>query len=63
MVFPLGKKPIVGYMWNIGHTLRPKGEILEGNPVKIDEYIPVTRDNYLGYHQNLLERALESLDL
>ena len=63
LLFPLSKKPIVGYMWNIGHTLRPNGEILEGNPVRVDEYIPVTSDNYLSYHSNLLERALELLDL
>lgn len=63
LVFPISKKPIVSYMWNIGHTLRPNGEILEGNPVKVDEYIPVTSVNYLGYHQNLIDRALELLDL
>ncbi len=63
LVFPLSKKPIVSYMWNIGHTLRPNGEILEGNPVVVDEYIPVTSDNYPDYHQNLIEKALEILDL
>ena len=33
LVFPISKKPIVSYMWNIGHTLRPNGEILEGGRV------------------------------
>ena len=63
LVLGPGKKPIVSYMWNIGHTIRPNGEILEGNAVKVDEYIPVTSGNYPDYHQNLIERALELLDL
>ena len=61
LLFPISRKPIVGYMWSIGHTIRPNGEILEGNPAKVDEYIPVTRDNYLSYYPMLLSRAIQHL--
>lgn len=63
LVFPLSKKPVVRYMWSIGHTIRPNGEILEGNPAKVDECIPVTRENYLSYYPMLLSRAMERLGL
>ncbi|MCG8608170.1 hypothetical protein MJD09_24695, partial [bacterium] len=63
LVFPISKQPVVQYMWSIGHTIRPNGEILEGNPAQMHEYIPVTRDNYLAYSQILLERALQYLGL
>ncbi len=59
--FPLSGKPIVRYMWSIGHTIRPNGEVLEGNPAEVDELIPVTRDNYLSYYPMLVARALEHL--
>ncbi len=61
--FPLSGKPIVRYMWSIGHTIRPNGEVLEGNPADVDEFIPVTRDNYLSYYSILVARALEHLGL
>ncbi len=48
-------------MWSIGHTLRPNGQIAEGNPPLVDEYIPVSRDNYLNYKNILLEKAKEYL--
>ena len=49
------------FMWSIGHTIRPNGEILEGNPAQPDIYIPITRDNFQGYHQMLFDRALAEL--
>jgi len=55
--FPDGS-PVVEFMWNIGHSVRPNGEILEGNPADVDEVIPVTRENYEGYYALLMERAL-----
>jgi hypothetical protein len=63
LTFPASKKPIVQYMWSIGHTIRPNGEILEGNPAQVDEFIPLTRDNYLEYYPALLSRALEHLGI
>ena len=50
-------------MWSIGHTIRPNGEILEGNPAQVDDYIPLTRDNYLSYYEILLTKALKHLGL
>ena len=36
--------------WNscgaLGHTIRPNGEVLEGNPAQPDIYIPLTRHNF-----------------
>lgn len=59
--FPGSDKPVVSFMWNIGHTIRPNGQIAEGNPSMIDEYVPVTRDNYLTYKRTLLDKALKYL--
>lgn len=61
LIFPISKKPVVRFMWSIGHTIRPNGQILEGNPAMVDELVPVTRDNYLQYKVLLLERALDRL--
>lgn len=60
--FPGTEQPVVRFMWNVGHTLRPNGEILEGNPPMPDTYIPLTRENFRTYHQVLLEAALAELD-
>jgi hypothetical protein len=61
--FPMSGKPVVQFMWSIGHTIRPNGEILEGNPAQVDEYIPLTRDNYSNYHAVLLSKALQRLGI
>ncbi len=58
LTFQPGGQPVVGFMWNIGHTLRPNGEILEGNPVEVDEWIPLTAANVRDYYGILLEQAL-----
>lgn len=63
LIFPISKKPIVLFMWSIGHTIRPNGEILEGNPAKVDEHIPLTRDNFLSYYSMLLSRTMKHLGL
>ncbi len=57
LTFPISGKPVVSFMWNIGHTIRPNGEIAEGNPSMVDAYIPVTRDNYLTYKKLLVNKA------
>ena len=59
--FPFTGRPVVSFQWSIGHTIRPNGEILEGNPVQPDIYIPLTRQNFQEYHQTLLETAITSL--
>ena len=62
LVFPISKQPIVEFMWSIGHTIRPNGQIAEGNAPMVDAFIPITRDNYLNYKKILLEKALRKLD-
>ena len=60
--FPTTGAPLVEYMWSIGHTFRPNGEILEGNPAAVQEYVPLTRDNFEIYHEELLGRAYKYLE-
>ncbi|UII80350.1 hypothetical protein [Flagellimonas sp. CMM7] len=55
--FPTTGKPVTSFMWDMGHTIRPNGQIAEGNPAMVDEYIPVTCDNYLEYKAQLLQKA------
>ncbi|MFH1762647.1 MAG: hypothetical protein ABIF09_00520, partial [Gemmatimonadota bacterium] len=59
--FPGTDRPVVGFMWDIGHTIRPNGEVLEGNPAQVDEWIPLTAENAVGYYEILLARAWEHL--
>lgn len=61
--FPTTDKPIVDYQWSMGHSIRPNREILQYNPAEVHEYIPQTRDNFLDYHADLLERTLDRLGL
>ena len=60
--FPGTARPVVRFYWTIGHTIRPNGEVLEGNPAQPDVYIPITRDNFQGFHQLLLDEAIAALD-
>ena len=60
--FPISGKPVARFMWSMGHTIRPNGEILEGNPAMVDEYIPLTRDNYLAYYDLLLNKAFNYIN-
>lgn len=60
---PATGEPLVSFMWNIGHSIRPNGEVLEGNPIEVDEYVPVTRDNFRDYHPTLLRRSLARLGI
>ena len=62
LVFPISGKPVLRYMWNIGHTIRPNGEVLEGNPAKVqDEYI-LTAENWENYYQTLYQKACDWFD-
>ena len=62
LVFPQSKKPVVEFMWSIGHTIRPNGEVLEGNPAQVDKYIPEGRENYENYYDLLLDEAFNYLN-
>ena len=56
------RRPAVRFPWTIGQTIRPNGEVLEGNPAQADIYIPLTRKNYEEYHRILLDEAIAALD-
>ena len=60
--FPDTGQPVVEFQWSIGHTIRPNGEVLEGNPAQPDIYLPLTRDNFQGYHRMLFDAAIAALD-
>ena len=59
LTFPGTDQPVVGFMWNIGHTIRPNGEIAEGNPADVDEWMPLTPENVFTYYEDMLARVLE----
>jgi len=61
LTFPGTERPLARFMWSIGHTLRPNGEVLEGNPALPRERLPLTRENYGRYHDELVARALAHL--
>ena len=61
LYYPDTDRPVVRFLWSVGHTLRPNGEILEGNPAQPDIYIPLTRDNFLEYRQILFDEAIAAL--
>ena len=62
LYFPGTGQRVARFMWSIGHTLRPNGEVLEGNPAQPDRYIPITRDNFREYHKMLLDNAIATFD-
>lgn len=62
VTWPGGGEPVVKFMWNIGQTIRPNGEVLEGNPAAVDKYIPVTAENYMSYYEILMSRTLAILE-
>ena len=62
LVLPETGRPLVTFQWSIGHTIRPNGEVLEGNPAMPNNYIALTRHNFQGYHRLLLDTAIAVLD-
>jgi hypothetical protein len=62
LYFPGTEQPVVGFMWSIGHTIRPNGEVLEGNPAPVDDWIPLTAENSSRYYEILMARAFEHLE-
>lgn len=61
LTYPGTEQPVVGFMWNIGHTIRPNGEILEGNPATVTHPIPLTAENAGEYYDLLLGEAFSYL--
>jgi len=60
--FPGTNQPVLSFMWSIGHTIRPNGEVLEGNPAPVDEWVPLTARNAGSYYEILLSRAWRYLE-
>ena len=61
LTWPGTSEPVVNYMWSIGHTIAPSGRIVEGDPSPVDEFIPLTRDNFDAYYDILMDRSIEIL--
>lgn len=62
LTFPGREQPILRYMWTVGHTLRPNGQVLEGNPARPGVVVPQTRENYLAYYSILLRHSFEYIE-
>ena len=62
LVFPGTDQPVIGFMWSIGHTIRPNGEILEGNPAVPDVWEPLTAAGFADYYARLYGHAEAWLD-
>ena len=62
ITWPGTDEPVVSFMWSIGHTVRPNGQVLEGNPPQVDEVFALTAQNYSTYRHKLLERSLQLLE-
>lgn len=59
--FPEGSNNWFEYHWNIGHTIRPNGEVLEGNPA-IPEYpYLLTSENFASYYDQMIQAAEDTL--
>ncbi|MEN0065389.1 MAG: hypothetical protein AAGA48_24805 [Myxococcota bacterium] len=52
-----GLGPVV-FSWTVGHTIRPNGEVLEGNPARAVDWRPLTQDNASTYLISLLEAGM-----
>ena len=52
---------LLRYMWNIGHTIRPNGEVLEANPAMPDELIDLNNENCETYWDDLVSRSRDLL--
>lgn len=57
LALPGTSQPVVDFRWSLGRTIRPNGEVLEGNPPTPRELLPFTRENLRGRNARLLERA------
>ena len=58
LLFPETDRPVVGFSWSIGHTIRPNGEILEGNPAVPDVSEPLTPTGFADYYERLYDHAV-----
>jgi hypothetical protein len=62
LTFPISGKPVAMFSWSVGHSIRPNGEVLEGNSALPRVSVPLTRDNYATYYEILLGHALRYIE-
>lgn len=62
LTFPGTDRPVIGWMYDMGHTIRPNGEILEGNPAQPHHFLPLTAEGSADYYHRLLAAALAALE-
>jgi hypothetical protein len=62
LTFPISGKPVAMFSWSVGHSVRPNGEVLEGNSAQPRVSVPLTRDNYAKYYEILLGHALRYIE-
>ena len=60
--FPISGKPVAMFSWTVGQSIRPNGEVLEGNSAVPHVLVPLTRDNYAKYYDILMGHALGYID-
>ncbi len=59
--FPEGSDNWFEYHWNIGHTIRPNGEVLEANPALPEYPYDLTSGNFSTYYNDLIKAAEDTL--
>lgn len=59
LTFPRTGQKIASFAWSCGNTIRPIGEVLESNPAMPDTYFPITRNNHLTHHAEMVAMALD----
>jgi hypothetical protein len=60
--FPSSGRPVAMFSWTVGQSIRPNGEVLEGNSALPRVYVPLTRDNYAKYYRILMGHALSYIE-
>lgn len=60
--FPISRKSVATFAWTAGHSIRPNGQILEGNSALPRIQVPLTRVNYLDYYNILMSHALDYIE-
>ncbi|MDN5204287.1 T9SS type A sorting domain-containing protein [Fulvivirgaceae bacterium BMA10] len=59
--FPEGSDNWFEYHWNIGHTIRPNGEVLEGNPALPEYPYLLSSENFETYYDDMIQAAEDTL--
>ncbi len=57
LTMPGTGRPLVSFMWSIGHSIRPNGEVLEGNAALPDVALPLTAGEALTWYSSLFNKA------